>query len=476
MDYGILSILPPLIAIILAITTKQVFVSLLAGVFIGNMAMNGWDPIVSMGATLDGMVSIFQEGWITKTIIFSFLVGGIITLIQASGGVKGFVEFLTEKTKLVKNKKSAMLLTQMIGLVMFIESSINILTAGTVTRPLTDKYKVSREKLAFICDATCAPVCGLVPFNAWGATLMGLVAVQVSNGIIDGNPTEIYFKSIPYNFYSIITIISVLVYILSGRDWGPMKKAELRAMNEGKLMRDGAVPMISKEAAETEVKEGVKPDMKNMILPLVILIGMMPVGLLVTGKGNMFDGSGSTSVFWAVTASLAFSAAYYMIKGVMNLDEFMNYLYKGVGSMVPVIVLLIFAFMIGDVASDMNTGKYIASLVEGRLNGGFGPAIVFIIAAIIAFSTGTSWGTFAIMMPIAVQMAVAIDANLSASIAAVVSGALMGDHCSPISDTTILSSMASASDHIDHVNTQLPYALLNGALASIMFIIVGFFG
>lgn len=476
MDYGYLSILPPLIAIILAITTKQVFISLLCGVLIGNFVIADFNIFLALQKTSFGMIDIFKEDWITKTIIFSFLVGAIITLIQASGGVKGFVDYLTLKTKIIKSRRSAMFLTQIIGLIMFIESSINILTSGTITRPLTDKYKVSREKLAFICDSTCAPVCGLIPFNAWGATLMGLVSLQVSNNVISGNPTNIYFKSIPYNFYSIVTIISVFIYIFTQKDFGPMKKAELRALNEGKLMNDNAVPLVSKEASEVKIKENVKISMWNMILPLVVLISMMPISLYITGNGDIFNGSGSTSVFWAVLTSLFFTMILYRIRNVMKIDEFVDYTYKGVGSMVPMIVLLVFAFMIGNVASEMNTGKFIASLVEGRLNGGYGPAIVFIISAIIAFSTGTSWGTFAIMMPISIQMAVAIDANLYASIGAVVSGALMGDHCSPISDTTILSSMASASDHIDHVKTQLPYALLNGSISIILFLFVGFFG
>ncbi|MCY6960673.1 Na+/H+ antiporter NhaC family protein [Clostridium brassicae] len=475
-DYGIYSLLPPIIAIILAIVTKQVLISLFAGVFIGKLVLSGWAFFPALNDSMQSVIDVFQSQSNTKTIVFSFLVGAIITLIQVSGGVEGFVHFLTEKNKLIKNRKSAMLLTYFIGLVVFIESSINILTSGTVSRPVTDKYKVSREKLAFLCDSTCAPVCGIVPFNAWGATLMGLVGLQVTNGIISGNPTQIYFKSIPFNFYSIITLIAVPIYILSGKDWGPMKKAELRAQNEGKLMRDGATPLVSKEASEITTKEGVKPNMWNMILPLLVLILMIPIGLYITGKGVIYNGSGSTSVFWAVSASIVFSGILYISQKIMNLNEFIGYVYNGMGAMVSVILLLVFAFMIGTVSSDLHTGTYMANLVAGKINGGFGPAMVFIMSALIAFATGTSWGTFAIMMPISVQMGVAIDANIFACIGAVVSGALMGDHCSPISDTTILASMASASDHIDHVKTQLPYALLNGGIATALYIVVGFIG
>ncbi|PAB60555.1 Na+/H+ antiporter NhaC family protein [Anaeromicrobium sediminis] len=475
MEYGFLTILPPIIAIALAIRSKQVFISLFAGIYVAELILADWNFITALNESLSGIVVIFQEGWITKTILFSFLVGGIITLIQASGGVAGFVEFLTEKRKTVKNRKGAMLLAYIIGIVVFIESSITILTSGVVARPLTDKYNVSREKLAYICDSTSAPVCGLIPLNGWGATLIGIIGVQVSSGVISGNPTSILAKSIPYQFYSIIAILSVLYYILTEKDWGPMKKAEERART-GEVLRKGATPLVSTDATEVPVKEGVTPNMWNMILPLIVLIGMMPISLYITGEGNMMEGSGSTSVYWAVIAAVAFCGVLYIGKKILTLNEYMDYLYKGIGGMVPVASILIFAFAIGNSISDLGTGQYLASLVAGKVSGAFGPAIIFILGCIMAFSTGTSWGTFAILMPIALQMAVAMDANIYASIGAVVSGAIMGDHCSPISDTTILASMASASDHIDHVKTQIPYALLSSAIAFVLYIVVGFIG
>lgn len=475
MEYGILTILPPIIAIFLAIRSKQVFISLFAGIYVAELILTGGHPVMAMRDSLTGIVKIFEEGWITKTIIFSFLVGAIITLMQASGGVAGFVQYLTEKRGTIKSRKGAMLLAYIIGIVVFIESSITILTSGVVARPLTDKYGVSREKLAFICDSTSAPVCGLIPLNGWGATLIGIIGVQVSSGVISGNPTSILVKSIPYQFYSIVAVLSVLYYIITEKDWGPMKKAEERART-GEVLRKGSTPLVSTEATEVSVKEGIVPDMWNMIMPLIVLIGMMPVSLYITGDGHMMSGSGSTSVFWAVIAAIAFSGIYYIVKKIFTLHEFMDYMYKGIGAMVPVASILIFAFAIGNAISALGTGQYLASLVAGKLSGAFGPAIIFILGCIIAFSTGTSWGTFAILMPIAVQMAVAMDANIYASIGAVVSGAIMGDHCSPISDTTILASMASASDHIDHVKTQIPYALVSSAITIVLYLVVGFIG
>ncbi|MCY6484072.1 sodium:proton antiporter [Clostridium aestuarii] len=474
MEFGIMSLLPPVLAIILAVITRQVFLSLFAGIMVGELIIKGWVFFPSLTSSLSRIIDVFAEGWVTKTVLFSLLVGSIITLVQVSGGVEGFVDYLTEKNKIIKNKKAAQLLAFFIGVVVFIESSITILTSGTVARPLTDKFKVSREKLAYICDSTSAPICSLIPLNAWGATLMGLIAVQVSNGVISGNPTSILIKSIPFNFYSIIAVLAVPFYILTGKDWGPMKKAEERVMTTGKLMRDGAMPVVDIEATEVETKKGVKASAKNMLLPLAVLIGMMPIGLYITGDGSIFNGSGSTSVFWAVLASLTFAAIYYRAQNIMKLDEFMGYVYKGIGSMISVVIILICSIAIGNVIGDLGTGSYMAGLVKGNIHGAYGPALIFLMGAVIAFSTGTSWGTFALMMPIGIQMAVAMDANLYIAVGAVISGAIMGDHCSPISDTTILSSMAAATDHIDHVKTQVPYALLNAAVAFVLYLVAGF--
>jgi tetracycline resistance efflux pump len=473
--YGFVSLLPSFVAIVLAIMTRQVFLSLIAGIFIGYFVLNNWAFFPAVNDTIEGVVNVFAQSSSTKTILFAFLIGGIITLIQASGGVKGFIYILTVKTKAIKSRKAVMLMAYIIGVCLFIESTITCLVSGTVSRPLADKYKISREKLSFICDSSSAPACSLIPLNAWGATLLALIAVQISTGIIGGNSVEILLHSVFYNFYSMVALIAVPFYIFTSKDFGPMRKAEIRALEEGKVIRDGAVPLTSSEATDIERIKGVKPNMLNMLLPIIVLVVMMPISLYITGDGNMFKGSGSTSVLWSMLASLCFTGIFYISQRIMGLHEFMGYIYKGCGAMVPVASILIFAFAIGTVSTKVGTGQYLASLVEGRIAGGFGPAIIFIFGAITAFSTGTSWGTFAIMMPISINMAVAMDANLYACIGAVISGGVMGDHCSPISDTTIVASMATASDHIDHVRTQLPYAVLNGLIAFVLFIIAGFY-
>ncbi len=367
-----------------------------------------------------------------------------------------------------------MMLAYVVGILIFIESSITILISGIIARPVTDKYRVSREKLAYICDSTSASVCGLIPLNGWGATLIGIIGVQITAGVITGNPVDILVRSLPFQFYSILAILFVLFYIKTGKDWGPMKKAELRSMETGQLLNIDATPLTSKDTTDVEIKKGVQPRMHNMLIPILTLIAMMPINLIITGGGNLMAGDGATSVLWAVLTSLIVSAGLYLSQRIFNITEFMNLTYKGIGGMVPVASILIFAFAIGQSISELGTGEYLASLVENRIHGAFGPAIIFLLGSVIAFSTGTSWGTFAILIPIAIQMSVAMGVGIPITVGAVVSGAIMGDHCSPISDTTILASMASASDHIDHVKTQLPYALLAAGISAIMYIIVGF--
>lgn len=473
MDYGFLSILPPVLAVVLAIWSKQVALSLFVGIFIGHLILGKWSVITAIGNSINGIFEVCTDMGNLKVFVFTLLMGSFMALVQASGGVEGFVEYLTEKTQTIKSRKAAMFLGYIIGIVIFIDGLLSILFTGVITRPLTDKFRVSREKLAYICDSTSAPINALIPLNSWGAMLMGLISVQIGTGIISGNAMTFLLKSMPFQFYSIVAVLSVAYYISTENDWGPMKKAEEKAREMGYSASQEDETVIMESASEIPMKEGLKPDRYNMIFPLSILLGTTIVGLLVTGKGSIIKGDGTTSILYAILLCIVLTAFFYINKKVMNLEEYKAYVYKGIGSMMPLVLLLILAFAIGNVVSSLETGKFMAKLVEGRISGAFGPAIVFIMGAIMAFCTGTSWGTFAIMMPIAIPMAVTMDANIYASIGAVVSGGIFGDHCSPLSDTTILSSMASGSDPYSHVKTQLPYALLSAVIAIVLYVIVG---
>jgi tetracycline resistance efflux pump len=466
--YGWLSILPPLLAIFLAIKTKHVYISLVLGIWLGWTIIHSWNPVSGLIHTLGALVAVFKDEDNTRVVLFSAMIGAIITFTQYSGGMKGFINWIVGKGG-VRTRKSAGFLAWFLGFIIFIESSICVLVSGAVARPIFDKLKISREKLSYILDSTSAPKCILIPLNAWGAFVIGLLASQGVN-----NPVRVLVSSMPFNFYAILALIIVLITVLTEKDWGPMKKAEHRVRIENKLLRDGAEPLISTEVVQMEAKQGVPPRALNMILPVVTMVAMMPVVLLITGRGNLMEGSGSASVLWAVIAGLAVGAVAYRAQGIMKAKEITDIFMKGVGGLIPLASLMILAFAIGDICEALGTGPFVAQAAKATLNPGIIPTVIFLVSCFIAFSTGTSWGTFAIMIPIAVPMINIIGLHPGLIIAAVLGGGVFGDHCSPISDTTIISSMASAADHIDHVRTQLPYALAAAGLSLLLFLIFGF--
>jgi Na+/H+ antiporter NhaC len=488
--YGILSLLPPIIAIILAIKTRQVFVSLLFGVWLGWIILSDGNLIVGTTSTIEALVNVFNDSGNTKTIMFSSLVGALIALIQKSGGVAGFIilinKFLDylEKKKFGKSRKTVQLLAWATGTIIFVESSINALTVGTVFRPVFDKLRIPREKLAYIADSISAPTCILIPLNAWGAYIMGLIA---AHGL--SNPLNILIYSFTFNFYPMLAMAMVLFVIFTQIDFGPMRKAELRAQMEGKVLRDGAIPLISADVVSINKKENIKENPINMIIPILVMVGMMPLMLIFTGWNNVDNisslkwyekiftalgkGSGSTAVLYSVLTAILTSIILYLSQKIFSFSETIELIFKGISGLIPLALLMMLAFAIGTVCRELGTGIYVAEFSKQWLSPNFVPLIVFIVACFIAFATGTSWGTFAIMLAIGIPMAETLGANLYLTIAAALGGGVFGDHCSPISDTTIIASMASASDHIDHVKTQLPYALVAGVLTALLYIILG---
>jgi Na+/H+ antiporter NhaC len=466
--FGWLSILPPLLAILLAIRTKHVYISLILGIWLGWTIIHSWNPIQGLVQTVNSLIDVFKDADNTRVILFSAMIGAIITFTQYSGGMKGFVNWVVGKG-LVRTRKKAGLLAWFLGLIIFIESSICVLISGAVSRPIFDKLKISREKLSYILDSTSAPKCVLIPLNAWGAFVIGLLAKQQVE-----QPVKFLLASIPFNFYAIFALLLVLIVILTEKDFGPMKKAEYRVSVENKLLRDGAESLVSTDVVAMEAKKGIPPRAINMVLPVATMVITMPIVLLITGKGNLMEGSGSISVLWAVILGLVAGAIAYRAQRIMKTKEITDVFMKGVGGLIPVAALMMLAFSIGDTCDALGTGPFVAQAVKSTLNPGLIPSVVFIVSCFIAFSTGTSWGTFAIMIPIAVPMINIIGLHPGIMIAAVLGGGVFGDHCSPISDTTIISSMASATDHIDHVRTQLPYALMAGVLALFFFLIFGF--
>ncbi|MBT8380702.1 MAG: sodium:solute symporter [Ignavibacteria bacterium] len=467
MEYGWLSIIPPLLAILLAIKTRQVFLSLFLGIIAGWIIISDGNVLRGIELSVQSVVDVFKDAGNTRVIIFCALVGSLITLTQASGGVQGFVD-LIQKRRFVTNRKRAAVFAYITGVLVFIESSISCLVTGTIFHPIFEKLKISREKLAYICDTTSSPVCILIPLNAWGAYVISLLEKENLS-----NPVSIFISTIPMNFYAILTVLFAAFIVFSFKDYGTMKKAEIRSKDFGKTIADGAVPMISQDVSSTKPKKNIPHRAVNMILPIAIMIIMMPVGLLITGNGDLTAGSGTTSVLWSVLSAIVTAGIISLAQQLLNLKEIMEFTLKGIAGLVPLSILMVLAFSIGDTCRALGTGEYVASVSENFLSVQFIAPIIFITSAFIAFSTGTSWGTFAIMIPIAVPTALFMDASLPLSIAAVLSGSVFGDHCSPISDTTIVSSMASACDHIDHVKTQIPYAVSMACGAAILFWIAG---
>jgi len=469
-EYGWISVLPPLLAIVLAIRTRQVYPSLFLGIWLGWTAMSGWNPVIGLRDTLEATVDTFKDPGNTKVIIFSMMVGALIVLMQHSGGVQGFIRWVSEKG-LVNNRRSASLMLWLIGVLIFIESNMINLVIGSIGRPLFDRYKVPREKLAYLAHSTSAPVCVMIPFNGWGAVLTGLLVAQQ----ID-QPFFTVLKAVPTNFYAMFAIAMVLIVVISGRDYGPMARAEKRARETGKVSRDGAQLLVTEETIAMPPKEGVTPRAINMILPLAAMVLTVPAGLLITGGGDITKGSGSTAVFWAVIVGIAVGAAMYKAQGIFSLKEVLDLVMKGMGGLIPMGLLMVFAFTLGTTCKLIGTGPYVAGLASATIHPALIIPLIFLIACFISFATGTSWGTFAIMIPIAVPLALSLDLNVPLMVSAVMGGGVFGDHSSPISDTTLIASMASACDLIDHVNTQLPYTLTAAGAALVMYLVLGLIG
>lgn len=466
--YGWLSILPPVVAIALAIKTKQVYLSLGLFVWLGWTIMSEWNPVSGLIQSVDAYISQVTTADNARVLLFSSLIGAMITLTQASGGMDGFVNWV-EQRGLARSRRSVGLITTLVSFSVFLESNFSLLVTGSVARPLFDKCRISREKLSYIIDATCAPKLILIPLNAWGAYITSLLLAQDV-----ANANTLLFAALSLNFYAILAIALALFVILADWNIGPMREAERRITEEGKLLRDGAEPLVSEEVSNTRAKEGVPKRAANMVIPILVMVLTVPTVLWITGDGSIPNGSGSRAVLWGVIVGLLVAITMYRLQGIMTVKEATDYVIKGIQGLIPVVIVLSLAFAIAFTTRELGTGVYVADAARRVLNPNLVPAIVFLLACFIAFSTGTSWGTFAIMIPIVVPMISVLDLHPGLAVAAAIGGGIFGDHCSPISDTTIVASMASATDHIDHVRTQLPYALIAAGGATVLFALFGF--
>jgi Na+/H+ antiporter NhaC len=424
-------------------------------VVVGEFIIADFHPLNTLTLIVERFIALLSEGWVLKTLAFAIMVGSVMTLIERSGGVSALVHELSVKRSFVNSKRSALIPSFIVGIVIFIESSITSLVAGAVGKPLCDRYGISRAKLAFVCDSTSAPVCSIITINGWGALLLGLIGGQIGAGLIAGEEGAWLLSAIAYNFYAYIALIVTFAVIWYEIDIGPMR-----------------------HALHSEETNRGKENSKNVGLflwPILWMVGGVVGFMLLTGGGNILKGSGSSSIFYALALTLALMWIYYRFTATMSNREFFDATVIGAKALTPIALILLFAFAIGGVSSDMEVGHYLASFIGDYLPSKYLAGAIFILAAIIAFATGTSWGTFSIMLPIAIPLAVGLDAPVALAMGAVISGGVFGDHCSPISDTTIISSMASGCDVGEHVRTQLPYALISAFLAFLLFIAVGIF-
>jgi len=457
MDYGILSLMPVLLVLILAFTIKDVFISLLSGIIFCGLIIDIKTKTLFVG--FDSIYKVFQSDYSVKSLLFCLMIGGFVYVIEASGGVHGIVVYLTKKKQLVKSPKGAQFLALLIGVFVFIDATSSTVISGVTARPLFDHFDVSRERLAYITDSTSAPIAWLVPFNGAGAFLIALIGAQVSAGTINVDPMATIIAAVPYQLYGIFSILLVMVIIMFGKD--PSSKISISANSE----------MNNTEAVANEYQgyEGDKePKASNSIVPILLLVGIV-MGIIIS------TGDGSTGIYIGVILTLILTGLFYVIRGVASLKTYIEWVVKGMSNYMGITMILALAFALSNLISELGTGAYIASM-SGSFNPVFVPVMIFILGAVMSFGTGTSGGTVGILFPIAIPMAAALQLDLPLVIGAIISGGLFGDHCSPISDSTILSSMIAEIDVMDHVSTQMPYSIIAASVSCVGFLILGFIG
>lgn len=471
-DYGIWTIITPIVTILLAILTRQVILSLMLGILVGFTVIHDHSILLGIKGTVDGIIDTFASPGNTRTIVFIVMIGGIMRLVVVTGGVRALVQLLTYRTSLVKNRVTTQLLAIVITSLIFIESSINQLVAGASTKNLARKYAVAPEKMAYIIQTACISVCSSAIINGWGAVIMGLIGVQISQGLITGEPFDILITSIGYNLMAWFSLATILFYVFSNVTWGPMKKAEIQyqaAHDAGNISQHG-----NTEDEADIIEHPHANSVLNFFIPILSTVLMVPVALYITGDGDFSKGSGSTSVYWGVMFGTVVSFCWFIGRRLLNIDDFFKELFIGYANMLKISSIMILAFLMGNVSAELNTGAYIAEITQGVMAPGFSVGFIFIISAIMSLATGTSWGTFAIMIPIGVQLGLSVGMPIEYMIGAAISGSIFGDMTSPISADAIVASMATDCEHIEHIRTQMPYALVTASIVLIIYLYLGF--
>ena len=461
---------PPLIAISLALITKEVYSSLFIGILSGALLITDFEPVGMLNQLFpNGMMTVLADKWNVGILVFMVILGTMVQLMNRAGGSTAFGVWAAER---IKSRAGAQLSTMLLGCLIFIDDYFNCLTVGSVMRPVTDKHKISRAKLAYLIDSTAAPICIIAPISSWAAAVAGFVKGE--NGI------SIFVQSIPFNFYALLTLLMMVFIILMKLDYGPMLLHENNA-RKGDLFTTGK----SKQAQEDSRKEARTGRVSDLIVPVVLLVFGCVVGMIYTG--GFFQGKSFVDAFAASDASvglvmgsavaLVITIAYYLVRQSLSFSECMDCLPEGFKQMVPAMLILTFAWTLKSMTDNLGAATFVAGVVANSADGLMGllPAIIFVVATGLAFASGTSWATFGILIPIVVSCFQEIDPQLMIiSISACMAGAVAGDHCSPISDTTIMSSAGAQCNHLNHVTTQLPYVMTVAAVSFFTFLVAGF--
>ena len=459
------ALLPPIIAIGLALITKEVYSSLFFGILSGAILANRFAPL----GTVDTVINTGLISAVSGTAgIFIFLIelGAIVSLVNKAGGSKAFGEWA--KTH-VKSKIGAALCTFVLGILIFIDDYFNCLTVGSVMRPVTDKHKISRSKLAFLIDATAAPICMIAPISSWAAA--------VSKYVAEGQGISLFVAAIPFNFYSLLTLVFVIALIVMKFDFGPMRQHEINAEN-GDLFS-------GKKIEDTNYIPSAKGRVIDLLIPIIVLIGVSIFALVYVG--GILDGVPFIEAFsatdatvalpWAGLVALIITIIYLAIRGVVNLSDAMKSIPEGFTAMLPAILILTFATALKNVTGELGAAFFVGDMIKNAAPAlkSLLPAIIFVVACVLAFATGTSWGTFGILIPIVYAMFSDMSSGIGVvCMSACLAGAVCGDHCSPISDTTIMSSAGAECEHLNHVSTQIPYAIYVAAISFVCYVIAGF--
>ncbi len=473
------ALLPPLIAIMLALITREVYSSLFIGILSGALLYSGFNPEITLlhifSHTVEqggeeatyGIIAVLSDSYNVGILIFLVILGIIVQLMNSSGGSTAFGNWAGRK---IKTREGAQLATIGLGLLIFIDDYFNCLTVGSVMRPVTDKFKVSRAKLAYLIDATAAPVCIIAPISSWAAAVSGFVKGQ--NGL------SLFVRAIPFNYYALLTIGMMVMIVLLKADFGPMRAHEENATRRGDLFTTGNTAASGKGEAAAPAK-GLVVD---MLIPIIALVVCCVIGMIYTGgffSGESFVNSfancdASIGLVLGSSVALMITIIYYLLRRVLTFERIMECVPEGFKQMISPILILTFAWSLKSMTDSLGAKEYVAGLVEHSAGGFlmFLPVLIFLIAVGLSFATGTSWGTFGILIPIVVSCFEATDPNMMIiSISACMAGAVCGDHCSPISDTTIMSSAGAQCNHLNHVGTQLPYALSCAVISGVTYLI-----